>query len=468
MTFATGDLAHFKPGLPPSILYSNAAYQWVEGHIDMFPGLLKLLPSGGQLAIQMPRNHEAPSHALMRQAAQAGPWRDKLAKVGGIRSVYEPGRYYDVLKPLCSDLDVWESIYQQVLTGKDPVAQYTAGTGLRPYMAVLDEAEGKAFYDDLRQAARRGLSDARRRHHAVSLPPPVHRGPPRMMLRRLLVLALALLGAGRVEACLAAPQAMVAAANPLAVDAGLEVLRRGGSAVDAAIAVQMVLGVVEPQASGLGGGGFLLHYDGATRVLTVYDGRETAPAGATPTMFLDHDGKPLGFREATVSGISVGVPGALAMLELAHKEQGKLAWKRVVPAGHRRRARGLRRVAAPCRLARHAYRSCATSPAMRATYFNDDSSPKKVGDRVSNPALAETMQLIADRGAQAFYAGRHRGRDGGARAQPCAARHPVACRSRGIPARQARGGVRSLSRLGRLRHAAAVVGRNRHPAGAGS
>jgi trans-aconitate 2-methyltransferase len=147
VTFTTGDLAHFKPGLPPSILYSNAAYQWVEGHIDMFPGLLKLLPSGGQLAIQMPRNHEAPSHALMRQAAQAGPWRDKLAKVGGIRSVFEPGRYYDVLKPLCSDLDVWESIYQQVLTGKDPVAQYTAGTGLRPYMAVLDEAERAGFYD---------------------------------------------------------------------------------------------------------------------------------------------------------------------------------------------------------------------------------------------------------------------------------------------------------------------------------
>ncbi len=147
VTFTTGDLAHFKPGLPPSILYSNAAYQWVEGHIDMFPGLLKLLPSGGQLAIQMPRNHEAPSHALMRQAAQAGPWRDKLAKVGGIRSVFEPGRYYDVLKPLCSDLDVWESIYQQVLTGKDPVAQYTAGTGLRPYMAVLDEAERTGFYD---------------------------------------------------------------------------------------------------------------------------------------------------------------------------------------------------------------------------------------------------------------------------------------------------------------------------------
>jgi trans-aconitate 2-methyltransferase len=147
VTFTAGDLTRFKPGLPPSILYSNAAYQWVENHIDYFPGLLKLLPSGGQLAIQMPRNHEAPSHALMRQAAQAGPWRDKLAKVGGIRSVFEPGRYYDALKPLCSDLDVWETIYQQVLTGKDPVAQYTAGSGLRPYMAVLNEAEQTGFYD---------------------------------------------------------------------------------------------------------------------------------------------------------------------------------------------------------------------------------------------------------------------------------------------------------------------------------
>ena len=84
VSFAKGDLAQFKPDAPPSILYSNAAYQWLPGHIDMFPGLLKLLPSGGQLAIQMPRNHEAPSHALMHQAAKAGPWATKLAGIGGI------------------------------------------------------------------------------------------------------------------------------------------------------------------------------------------------------------------------------------------------------------------------------------------------------------------------------------------------------------------------------------------------
>jgi trans-aconitate 2-methyltransferase len=147
LTFMRGDLTRFTPDTPPAILYSNAAYQWVEGHIDLFPGLLKLLPSGGQLAIQMPRNHEAPSHALMHQAAVSGPWKTKLAQVRTIRPVYEPARYYDVLKPLSSELEVWETIYQQALTGKDPVAQYTASTGLRPYMQLLDKAEGQAFYD---------------------------------------------------------------------------------------------------------------------------------------------------------------------------------------------------------------------------------------------------------------------------------------------------------------------------------
>lgn len=147
VSFARGDLAQFKPDAPPSILYSNAAYQWLPGHIDMFPGLMKLLPSGGQLAIQMPRNHEAPSHALMRAAADAGPWKDKLRNVGGIARVEEPARYYDVLKPFSSDLEVWETIYQQVLTGKDPVAQYTASTGLRPFMEALDESERTPFYE---------------------------------------------------------------------------------------------------------------------------------------------------------------------------------------------------------------------------------------------------------------------------------------------------------------------------------
>src|SRR5260370_24651044 len=223
-----------------------------------------------------------------------------------------------------------------------------------------------------------------------------------MRLRRLLVVALLLLGAGRVPAWLGGPQSMVPAAHPVAVEGGLGVWRRGGTAVDAAIAVQMVLGVVEPQASGLGGGGFMLHYNGATGAITVYDGRETAPAGATPTMFLDGNGNPLGFREATVSGISVGVPGALAMLELAHKEQGKLAWNELCKP-----AIGIARAgcAVSPRLAAWSERIplLRNEPDIRATYFNADSSPNKAGAQVGNPALAETMQLIADQGVQAFY-----------------------------------------------------------------
>jgi len=224
-----------------------------------------------------------------------------------------------------------------------------------------------------------------------------------MIRRRLLAVAL-LLGAFRAAACLAAPQSMVAAANPLAVEAGLDVLRRGGSAVDAAIAVQMVLGVVEPQASGLGGGGFLLHYDAASGATSVYDGRESAPAGATPTMFLDRDGKPLGFRDAVASGISVGVPGVLAMLELAHKEHGKLAWRDLFQPAIALARDGF---AVPPRLAAWLERapSLRDDPDIRATYFNADGSPKKRGERVANPALAEAMHLIADQGVQAFYQG---------------------------------------------------------------
>jgi trans-aconitate 2-methyltransferase len=147
VAFERGDLARFKPSAPPSILYSNAAYHWLEGHIDLFPGLLQLLPAGGQLAIQMPRNHEAPSHGLMRAAANAGPWKARLDRIRGIAPVAEPARYYDVLKPFSAELEVWESIYQQPLTGKDPVAQYTAGTGLRPFLDALEGDERTAFYD---------------------------------------------------------------------------------------------------------------------------------------------------------------------------------------------------------------------------------------------------------------------------------------------------------------------------------
>ncbi len=125
------------------------------------------------------------------------------------------------------------------------------------------------------------------------------------------------------------------AANPLAARAGQEVLARGGSAIDAAIAVQAMLSLVEPQSSGVGGGAFLTYYDGSSGKLTVYDGRETAPAQASPTMFLGPDGKPLGFRDAVVSGRATGVPGAVAMLALVHREHGALDWSKLFGAADR-------------------------------------------------------------------------------------------------------------------------------------
>ena len=136
-----------------------------------------------------------------------------------------------------------------------------------------------------------------------------------------LVTATALAG----EAPARAERYMISAANPLAARAGLEILRAGGSAVDAAIAAQMVLNLVEPQSSGIGGGGFMLHYDAETRHVTAYDGRETAPAAVTPELFLDAGGAPLGFWDAVIGGRSVGVPGLLGMLALAHRDHGRAA-----------------------------------------------------------------------------------------------------------------------------------------------
>src|SRR5215213_10708066 len=158
---------------------------------------------------------------------------------------------------------------------------------------------------------------------------------------RLIPRLLAALAAVGLSACATVPasqpqsspptavaksEAFVIAANPLAAQAGLEVLKRKGSAVDAAIAVQAMLSLVEPQSSGLGGGAFMNYFDARSGRLTIYDGREVAPDGATPGMFLDASGKPLPFDTAVVSGRATGVPGAVKMLGLAHDEHGKLPW----------------------------------------------------------------------------------------------------------------------------------------------
>ena len=137
-----------------------------------------------------------------------------------------------------------------------------------------------------------------------------------------------------------ASQPFVIAANPLAAAAGIEVLKRGGSAVDAAVAVQAMLSLVEPQSSGIGGGAFLNYYDGATRKITIYDGRETAPAQASPSMFLDSTGQPLPFGDAVRSGRSTGVPGAVAMLGMAQREHGWLPWRSLFGSAERTASEG--------------------------------------------------------------------------------------------------------------------------------
>ena len=158
--------------------------------------------------------------------------------------------------------------------------------------------------------------------------------------------------AGSIKPLVSAQRHMVAAANPYAAEAGRQILREGGSAVDAAIATQLVLNLVEPQSSGIGGGAFLVLYDAKTKRVTSVDGRETAPAAATPQRFLDRDGKPLEFDAAVNSGLSTGVPGVVAALALAHKNSRQAALEAAVRARHQAGDRRLQGIAAPRQAAR--------------------------------------------------------------------------------------------------------------------
>lgn len=200
-----------------------------------------------------------------------------------------------------------------------------------------------------------------------------------------------------------AGQAMVAAANPMAVDAGLEVLRAGGSAVDAAVAVQAVLGLVEPQSSGLGGGAFLLHYDAQTRRLAAYDGRETAPAAAGPDLFLK-DGKPMDRTAAILSGRSTGAPGAVAMLGLAHAEHGKRPWPSLFERAVRLADDGF---VVPPRLGRAANGNSAQSKTPDATAYFTRPDGRRIaqGDTLKNPAYAASLRAIAANGPRALLEG---------------------------------------------------------------
>jgi gamma-glutamyltranspeptidase/glutathione hydrolase len=219
------------------------------------------------------------------------------------------------------------------------------------------------------------------------------------MKRLLLTFAFALAASSS-----GAAQFMVAAANPHAARAGVEMLRAGGSALDAAIAVQMVLNLVEPQSSGIGGGAFLLHWDATAARISVFDGRETAPAAARPERFVRADGTPMGLGEAIGSGRSVGVPGVLRLLELAHAKHGRLPWRRLFEPAIRMAETGFavsprlhRLIAADPLLSRYA--------AARAYFYLPDGKPLPVAHRLRNPQLAALLRRVAVEGSDAFYRG---------------------------------------------------------------
>ena len=232
-----------------------------------------------------------------------------------------------------------------------------------------------------------------------------------MNLFRKLVAAFALVA---LPACAATPpvtaaaqpaaEPFVIAANPLAAEAGLNVLKRGGSAVDAAIAVQAMLSLVEPQSSGVGGGAFMNYYDGRTGKITIYDGREVAPAQAVSTMFLDSAGEPLPFNMAVVSGRATGVPGAVKMLALAHDEHGKLPWRSLFGDAERTADAGF--IVSP-RLERmiHADYAENHAPDVIAYFSKPDGSLLNAGDRLVNKPYADFLRRLAAQGPAALYSG---------------------------------------------------------------
>ncbi len=196
----------------------------------------------------------------------------------------------------------------------------------------------------------------------------------------------------------------VAAAHPLAAEAGLAILESGGNAVDAAIAVQFVLGLVEPQSSGLGGGGFALVHDARTGRSTSFDGRETAPAAARPERFLAADGRPMPFREAVLSGRSIGVPGLLPMLETMHRAHGRLPWARLAEPAIRLAEEGFP-VSARLHALLKAERFLKDDPAARAYFYDAAGEPWPIGHRLKNPAYAATLRAVAEQGAKALSEG---------------------------------------------------------------
>lgn len=219
-------------------------------------------------------------------------------------------------------------------------------------------------------------------------------------MRTILVAFLVLLLPGAA----AAERGSVTSADPRASEAGLEILKAGGSATDAALAMMLALTVVEPQSSGIGGGGFLVHHDAARGKTATIDGREVAPRSARPDQFLKPDGKPMGFREAVPGGRSVGIPGNIALMAEAHRRWGKLPWKRLFDPAIRLADNGYTVTPRLAGVIGNMKALWPDFPAAQAIYWQDG-RPKQAGETVRNPALATHLRAVAKRGPKAFYTG---------------------------------------------------------------
>ena len=237
---------------------------------------------------------------------------------------------------------------------------------------------------------------------------PAETGNPVRLFGLILAAALGTLALGActvpAEVPAGTPRQVVVAANPLAAEAGMAMLRQGGSATDAAIATALVLGLVEPQSSGIGGGAFLLHYAAEGSAVSAYDGRESAPARADEALFLKADGTPMAFWEAVVGGRAVGTPGLLRMLELAHRDHGRLPWADLFQPAIRLAEQGFavsprlhELIAADKYLKRY--------PETAAYFHNAAGDPLPVGSLLKNQAYADTLRAVAAGGADAFYKG---------------------------------------------------------------
>jgi gamma-glutamyltranspeptidase/glutathione hydrolase len=199
---------------------------------------------------------------------------------------------------------------------------------------------------------------------------------------------------------------MVSAANPLASQAGLDILEAGGTAMDAAVAVQLVLNLVEPESSGIGGGAFLLYWDASEKTLVTYDGREKAPMSATPDYFTKEDGNRLKWREAVTGGLSVGVPGTLKLLETAYKDHGIHPWQELIQPAIDLAENGFpitEKLSASIEAA--AERGLKTFPEARNYFYNEDGSAVAAGSTLKNQPFADALKMIAEEGSAPFYTG---------------------------------------------------------------